>query len=78
METEKEINIWKVVEKKNAEEKEGKYSVRRGKEKQNRKRRKIIGQRRKKMDEREEEEGEGNIGAGRAGWVDIKQRVSRI
>ena len=25
METEKEINIWKVVEKKNAEEKEGKY-----------------------------------------------------
>ena len=54
METEKEINFWKAGEKKNAEEKEGKYleheNIWSAEEKKNRigKRKKIIGQRRKK------------------------------
>ena len=51
METEKEINIWKVVEKKNAEEKEGKYL-----EKENIWRRKIFGQGRGRGTEKEKEE----------------------
>ena len=51
METEKEMNIWKVVEKKNAEEKEGKYL-----EKENIWRRKIFGPQRRRGKEKEKEE----------------------
>ena len=46
METEKEMNIWKAVEKKNAEEKEGKSL-----EKENIWRRKIFGQQRRRKTE---------------------------
>ena len=53
METGKEINIWKVGEEKNAEEKEGKYLVSGGEEKQNRKKEENNWSAEKEGDERE-------------------------
>ena len=53
METGKEINIWKVGEKKNAEEKEGKYLVSGGEETQNRKKEENNWSAEKEGDERE-------------------------